>query len=165
MTAVAPKRQRCSKRSTCKKSWAGFEKKVPRRHHNHVNRGNRLLRPAGLREQKGNRQRHRSIVPIASTGEIVSVERAPGRRATAMVEYGIVKFFAVLSRVHARWRVLSRMDRLQNAIPVAKGPGFLQLSVQLQRVLQPAVPSQKGLARCKKMGCENGTCVSEAFTT
>ena len=37
------------------------------------------------------------------------------------------------------------MDRLQNAVPVAKGPGFLQLSVQLQGVLQPKIPSQKAL--------------------
>ena len=55
--------------------------------------------PVGLREQensqKNKRQRHRSIVPIASIAEIVSVERAPGRRATAMVEDGTVKFFAV----------------------------------------------------------------------
>ena len=67
-----------------------LRKKVPRRHYNHVNRGNRVLRPAGLREQKDKRQRHRSIVPVASTAEIVSVERAPGRRATAMVEDGTV---------------------------------------------------------------------------
>ena len=37
------------------------------------------------------------------------------------------------------------MDRLQNAVPVARGPGFLQLSVQLQGVLQPKTPSQKAL--------------------
>ena len=37
------------------------------------------------------------------------------------------------------------MDRLQNAVPVAKGPGFLQLSVQLRGVLQPKIPSQKAL--------------------
>ena len=40
---------------------------------------------------------------------------------------------------------MSRMDRLQNAVTVAKGPGFLQLSVQLQGVLQPKIPSQKAL--------------------
>ena len=79
--------------------WAGFEKKVPRWHHGHVRRENRLLRPAGLREQKDTRQRHRSIVSVASTSKIGPVERAPGRRATAMVEDGIVKDFAVLSRV------------------------------------------------------------------
>ena len=53
----------------------------------------------------------------------------------------------------------SVMDRLQNAVPVAKGPGFLQLSVQLQSVLQPKVPSSKGLALQDKMGCGNGTCL------
>ena len=51
------------------------------------------------------------------------------------------------------------MDRLQNAVPVAKGPGFLQLSVQLQSVLQPKAPSSKGLALQDKMGCGNGTCL------
>ena len=99
MTTVAPKRQRRSKRSTCKEELGRLRKKVPRRHHNHVNRGNRPLRPAGLREQKDKRQRHQPITPLSTTGEIGSVERAPGRRATAMVEDGIVKFFAVLSRV------------------------------------------------------------------
>ena len=46
------------------------------------------------------------------------------------------------------------MDRLQNAVPVAKGPGFLQLSVQLQGVLQPKVPSQKALYHMIKWGAE-----------
>ena len=62
------------------------------------------------------RQRHRSIVPVASVTEIVSMERAPRRRATAMVEDGIVKFFAVLSRVggvgHAR-QGCKKCSRLQ----------------------------------------------------
>ena len=150
-TAVAPTRQSDSKRSTYKKRWAGFAKKVPRWRHGHVGRGNRLLRPAGLQEQKDIRQRHRSIVPVASTSDIGPVERAPGRRATAMVEDGIC---AVFCRTVPRWRGLSRMDRLQNAVPVAKGPGFLQLSVQLQGVLQPKVPSQKALHRMKKWGAE-----------
>ena len=116
-----------------------------------MGRGNRLLRPAGLREQKDKRQRHRSIVPVASTSEIGPLERAPGRRATAMVDDGICE---VLCRTFTRWRGLSRMDRLQNAVPVAKGPGFLQLSVQLQGVLQPKVPSQKALYHMIKWGAE-----------
>ena len=49
---------------------------------------------------------------------------------------------------------LSRMDRLQNAVPVAKGPGFLQLSVQLQGVLQPKTPSQKALYYNIKRGAK-----------
>ena len=116
-----------------------------------MGRGNRLLRPAGLQEQKDKRQRHRSTVPVASTSEIGPLERAPGRRATAMVDDGICE---VLCRTFTRWRGLSRMDRLQNAVPVAKGPGFLQLSVQLQGVLQPKVPSQKALYHMIKWGAE-----------
>ena len=41
----------------------------------------------------------------------------------------------------------SRTDRLQNAVPVAKGTGFLQLFMQLQRSLQPAILCQKGALR------------------
>ena len=65
----------------------------------YVRRENRLLEPASLREQKDTRQRHRSIVSVAFAADFGPVERAPGRRATAMVEDGIVKDFAVLSRV------------------------------------------------------------------
>ena len=116
-TAVAPKRQKDSKRSTCKMRWACFAKKVPRWHHGHVGRGNRLLEPASLREQKDKRQRHRSIVPVASVTEIVSMERAPRRRATAMVEDGIVKFFAVLSRVGGS----DTLDKVAKSVPGCKG--------------------------------------------
>ena len=105
--------------------WAGFEKKVPRWHHGHVRRENRLLRPAGLREHKDTRQRHRSIVSVASTSKIGPVERAPGRRATAMVEDGIVKDFAVLSRVRvAAGRVESSQSRVAKSVPGCKGTRY-----------------------------------------
>ena len=123
-TAVVPTRQSDSKRSTYKKRWAGFAKKVPRWHHGHVGRGNRLLRPAGLQEQKDTRQRHRSIVPVASISEIGPVERAPGRRATAMVEDGIC---AVFCRTVPRWRGLSRRSsesRVAKSVPGCNGIGF-----------------------------------------
>ena len=48
---------------------------------------------ASLREQKDERQRHRSIVPVASTSEIGPLQRAPGRWATAMVDDGICEGF------------------------------------------------------------------------
>ena len=76
-----------------------LRKKVPRWHHGHVRRENRLLRPAGLRKQKNKRQRHRSIVLVASTAGIGPLEGVLRRRATAIVEDGMVKVFAVLSRV------------------------------------------------------------------
>ena len=105
-----------------------LRKKVPRWHHGHVRRENRLLRPAGLREQKGTRQRIRSIVSVAFAADIGPLGRAPGRRATAMVEDGIVKDFAV---PHALQVESSRVSRgLQKVFPVAQGPGILQLSVQ-----------------------------------
>ena len=92
--------------------------------------------------------------------EIGPVERVSGRSAVLMVGDGIVKFFAILRLAFTRWRVLSRAGRLQNAVPVAKGPGFVQRSAQLQRQTQPTVPHQKGLAPHEMMGCGRGTCLS-----
>lgn len=49
--------------------------------------------------------------------------------------------------------------------PVAKGPGFLQLSVQPARVLQPETRLQKGLIPHELVWCEHGFMFFEAFTT
>ncbi len=153
MTTVAPTRQRDSKRSTCKKRWAGFAKKVPRWHHGHVGRGNRLMEPASLREQKGKRQRHRSIVPLASATEIVSMERAPRRRATAMVEGGIIMRFAVLSRVGGS----ESNGSVAKRGPGCKGTRFFATFCATSRRFATRNTVSIGLVPQHKTKCGNGT--------
>ena len=101
----------------------------------YVRRENRLLEPAGLREQKDTRQRHRSIVSAASTTENVPLGRAPGRRATAMVEDGIVKDFAVL---HAL-QVESSQSRVAKSVPGCTGTRFCATFCATSTRLQPKI--------------------------
>ena len=126
-----------------------------------MNHRNRLLEPASLREQKDKRQRPRSIVLVASTSEIGPLERAPGRRATAMVEDGIIVSFAVLSRVG----VSESNGSVAKRGPGCKGTRFFATFCATSRRFATQSTVSKGLALQHKMGCENGTCLSEAFTT
>ena len=129
-----------------------LRKKVPRWHHGHVGRGNRLLEPASLRKQKRKRQRHRSIVPVASTSEIGPVERAPGRRATAMVGDGTVVSFAVLSRVGGS----ESNGSVAKRGPGCKGTRVFATFCATSRRFATQNTVSKGLVPQHKTGCENG---------
>lgn len=48
---------------------------------------------------------------------------------------------------------LTRSTRLHKVFPVALGPAFVQLSVQLQRALQPKIRLQKGLIPNELVQC------------
>ena len=130
----------------------GFAKKVPRWHHGHVGRGKRLMGPASLREQKDKRQRHRSIVPAASISEIGSLERALGRRATAMVEDGIIMSFAVLSRVGGS----ESNGSVAKRGPGCKGTRFFATFCATSRCFATRNTVSNGLVPQHKTGCENG---------
>ena len=81
-------------------------------------------------------------------------DRAGGARFGALSDpHGWRRYCEVLCLAFTRWRVLSQSGRLQNAVPVAKGPAFLQPSAQLQLKTQPTAPRQKGLAPQEMMGC------------
>ena len=59
---------------------------------------------------------------------------------------------------------LTRSTRLHKVFPVALGPAFVQLSVQLQRALQPKIRLQKGLTLNELVQCRRRVGVFEAFT-
>ena len=69
------------------------------------------------------------------------------KRASARAPEVLFFLLSLCSRVTE-----GRVSRLQKAIPVATGPHFLQLSVQLSLCLQPEIPSQKALYSKKKWG-------------
>jgi hypothetical protein len=64
----------------------------------HVNRGDRLLRHAGLRRRKEGRERHSPSTPLTQTGEIGLAYRVPGRSAPPWLE----AVFLMLETVQAR---------------------------------------------------------------
>ena len=137
-----------------------LRKKVPRWCYGHVCRENRLLQPAGLREQKDTRQRRRSIVSVAFAADVGPLGRAPGRRATAMVEDGIVKDFAVL---HAL-QVESSQSRVAKSVPGCKGTRYFATFCATSTRLQPKIRWKKGLILNELVQCGRRFDVFEAFT-
>ena len=72
-------------------------------------------------------------------------DRAGGARFGALSDpHGWRRHCEVLRLTFTRWRVLSRSGRLQNAVPVAKGPAFLQPFSLQKAILQPKTRCQKG---------------------
>ena len=112
-----------------------------------------MMGPASLREQKDKRQRHRSIVPAASISEIGSLERALGRRATAMVEDGIIMSFAVLSRVGGS----ESNGSVAKRGPGCKGTRFFATFCATSRCFATRNTVSNGLVPQHKTECGNGT--------
>ena len=132
-TAVAPKRRRRSKRNTCKKRCGPASKKS----------STVVLRSCVSRESPSaacrlaRTERHTAKTPIDRFSGVCRRCRSFGARTgTPGDGHGRGRYREGFCRTFTRSRCSrsSRVSRgLQKVFPVAQGPGFVQLSVQLQR--------------------------------
>jgi len=117
----------------------------------HVNRGDRLLRHAGLRRRKEGRERHSPSTPLTQTGEIGLAYRVPGRLAPPWLEAVFFMLETVQARLVRRggvWRLLESLESsgssVARSVPGCTGTSFCATFRATKRPVATTSTAQKG---------------------